>query len=160
MTAVYVSVGSNIEPAKNIRAAMGLLRQRYPGLRFSSVYESEAVGFSGDNFYNFVVTFETDDDVFEVMGVLRSLEDQLARDRSGPRFSARRIDLDLLLYDDLLAEALNIPRDEILTNAFVLQPLAELAPNMTHPVAQSSFQLLWQGFDQTSQQLWKLEFEW
>lgn len=160
MAGVYVSVGSNIEPVKNIRAAMTLLKAHYPVLRFSSVYESEAVGFSGDNFYNFVVAFETKEDVMAVVRVLRAVEDQLARDRSGPRFSARRIDLDLLLYDDLINRELNVPRDEILTNAFVLQPLAELGPEISHPETEATFQSLWQAFDQTSQSLWKIEFNW
>ena len=160
MARVYISVGSNIEPARNIRSAMTLFQQYYPEQTRSSVYESEAVGFEGDNFYNFVIGFDTADEVTRVADVLRHIEDTHARDRSGPRFSARTIDLDLLLYDELIRPELNIPRDEITKNAFVLQPLAEIAPDRRHPVSGQSFAEMWRTFDQTSQALWKIPFDW
>jgi len=71
MAWVYISVGSNIEPAINLRSAMLALREQYPELILSTVYESEAVGFDGDNFYNLVVGFETAADVREVAQQLR-----------------------------------------------------------------------------------------
>lgn len=160
MASVYVSVGSNIEPTRNIRSAIALFRHYYPNHTLSSVYESEAVGFEGDNFYNFVIGFETSDEVTQVAEVLRHIEDTHARDRSGPRFSARTIDLDLLLYDELIRPELNIPRDEITRNAFVLQPLAEIAPDRRHPVSGQSFAQMWQAFDRESQALWKIPFDW
>lgn len=162
MAKVYVSVGSNIEPAENIRAAIDALRDCYSELLISTVYESEAVGFAGDNFYNLVVAFETDDKVHGVASTLHHLEDEQARDRKGPRFSARTIDLDLLLYDDLILNenGLNVPRDEITQNAFVLQPLAELAGETLHPQLKTSLAKLWQAFDKESQQLWPIPFDW
>ncbi|HGX92663.1 MAG TPA: 2-amino-4-hydroxy-6-hydroxymethyldihydropteridine diphosphokinase [Candidatus Tenderia sp.] len=160
MARVYVSVGSNIEPAENIRSAIKVFRQHYPRFEVSNVYESEAVGFEGDNFYNFVIGFDTEEDVNTVARVLRDIEDSHARDRSGPRFSARTIDLDLLLYDDLIAQELNIPRDEITKNAFVLQPLAELAPATLHPCLGQSFAALWRAFDKSRQRLWRVAFVW
>ncbi len=160
MARVYVSVGSNIDPAENIRSAMALFKRCYPRFELSCVYESEAVGFEGDNFYNFVIGFDTDHGVDRVARLLRDIEDRHARDRSGPRFSARTIDLDLLLYDDLVAPEMNIPRDEITKNAFVLRPLAELAPTTRHPVSQQCFAALWQAFDRTRQGLWRIDFDW
>ncbi len=160
MARVYVSVGSNIDPAENIRSAMRVFGQHYPAFELSSVYESEAVGFEGDNFYNFVIGFETADKVQQVAQVLRDIEDRHARDRRGPRFSARTIDFDLLLYDNLMAPEMNIPRDEITKNAFVLQPLAELAPDAIHPLYQQSFAELWRRFDNTCQRLWRVAFVW
>ncbi len=162
MSQVYISIGSNIDPAQNIRSALADLRRSYPELTISSVYESEAVGFAGDNFYNLVVGFETHDDVFEVARVLRAIEDNHARDRRGPKFSSRTIDLDLLLYDDEIInrDSLNIPRDEITKNAFVLWPLAEIAADKTHPELGCSFGEMWQAYQKESQSLWPIEFEW
>ena len=162
MARVYVSVGSNIEPAANIRSAIRQLRQHYPDLLISSVYESEAVGFAGDNFYNLVVAFETDDDVFKVANVLRAIEDSHARDRKGPRFSSRTIDLDLLLYDDAIInqDSVNIPRDEITKNAFVLWPLAEIAADRVHPQTGCTFAAMWQHYNKESQSLWPIDFDW
>jgi len=162
MALVYISVGSNIEPAVNIRSAMLELRKHYPELVVSSVYESEAVGFNGDNFYNLVVGFETAEDVREVAQQLRNIEDSHARDRKGPKFSSRTIDLDLLLYDDVIIndDSLNIPRDEISKNAFVLWPLAEVAAEVMHPQFKQTIAAMWQAFDKDSQSLWPVEFDW
>ena len=162
MARVYVSVGSNIEPAKNIRSVIAALRQLYPQLILSSVYESEAVGFDGDNFYNLVVGFDTDLEVMAVVAQLRHLEDTHARDRRGPKFSARTIDLDLLLYDDLIWDSagLRLPREEICYNAFVLWPLAEVAGELKHQETRQSYQQMWQAFDKTTQELWPIPFEW
>lgn len=162
MAWVYISVGSNIEPAVNIRSAMLDLGQYYPDLVISSVFESEAVGFDGDNFYNLVVGFETAEGVRDVAKQLRAIEDSHARDRKGPKFSSRTIDLDLLLYDDVIIndDGLNIPRDEISKNAFVLWPLAEVAAEVVHPQFKQTIAAMWQSFDKDSQSLWPVEFDW
>ena len=160
MARIYVSVGSNINPVDNIRSAVDALRQHFPVLDISTVYESQAVGFEGENFLNFVVGFDSEQALAELIQLLDDIEDQLQRDRSGPRFSARTIDLDLLVYDDIIAPELNIPRDEISKNAFVLQPLAELAPGLVHPQLQISYAQLWNDFDHESQSLWPIPFEW
>ena len=162
MAWVYISVGSNIEPAINLRSALLALREQYPELILSTVYESEAVGFDGDNFYNLVVGFETAADVREVAQQLRRIEDSHGRDRTGPKFSSRTIDLDLLLYDDVIINdgSLNIPRDEISKNAFVLWPLAEVAADVLHPQFKQTIAAMWQAFDKDSQSLWPVEFDW
>ena len=162
MARIYISVGSNIEAALNIRSAITALRQYYGELILSRVFESEAVGFSGDNFYNLVVGFDSNNTLPQVAAMLRQIEDEHARDRQGPRFSARTIDLDLLLYDNVVdnSNGLNVPRDEIIENAFVLQPLAEVAGSLIHPLLQQTMGELWQDFDQQRQQLWPIEFEW
>jgi len=74
-------------------------------------------------------------------------------------FSARTLDLDLLLYDDLIINqgGLQIPRDEITKNAFVLWPLAELDPAYRHPLNGQSMAKLWGNYDKSSQALWPIE---
>ena len=162
MARIYISIGSNIEAERHLRLAIGELRKYYGELQLSSVYESEAVGFDGDNFLNMVVGLDTDEEVHTVVQTLREIEDRHGRVRNGPRFSARTLDLDLLLYDDLVVkeDALDLPRGEIIQNAFVLWPLAEIAPEIMHPVEQQSMAALWQGFDKESQKLWPITIDW
>lgn len=162
MARIYISIGSNIDPARHVRLAVTALHEYFGELSISSVYESEAVGFEGDNFYNLVVGLDTDLAVNDVNRILHEIEDRYGRERSGPRFSARSIDLDLLLYDDLVMseDKLILPREEILQNAFVLWPLAEIAPDVMHPLEKKSMSALWQGFDKNKQQLTPIEFEW
>jgi 2-amino-4-hydroxy-6-hydroxymethyldihydropteridine diphosphokinase len=159
MAQVYVSLGSNIEPQQHIRAGLADMRQHYGTLTLSSIYESEAVGFEGKNFYNLVARFETFEEVYTVANTLRRIEKNNGRIRTANRFSARTLDLDVLLYDDLILKEgqIEIPRDEILKYAFVLLPLAEIAPDAQHPVTQQTYADLWQNFDKKGQSLWPVE---
>ncbi|MFO7604205.1 MAG: 2-amino-4-hydroxy-6-hydroxymethyldihydropteridine diphosphokinase [Gammaproteobacteria bacterium] len=144
----YISIGSNIEPQRHIRLAVQALREVFGALDISPVYESEAVGFKGDNFYNLVVGLATDMSVGEVNSCLHAIEDRYGRERQGPRFSSRSIDLDLLLYNDLngVYDGVLLPREEIPHHAHVLCPLADLIPAALHPVLNKSYQQLWQDF--------------
>lgn len=162
MARIYISIGSNIEAEKHLRRAVAELTQLYGKLQLSSVYESEAVGFAGDNFLNMVVGLDTEQDVHQVVQTLRQIEDRYGRVRSGPRFSSRTLDLDLLLYDDLVLQedGIELPREEITQNAFVLWPLAEIAPDVQHPLEQQSMATLWQRFDKESQKLWPVPLVW
>ncbi|MCV6639131.1 2-amino-4-hydroxy-6-hydroxymethyldihydropteridine diphosphokinase [Candidatus Albibeggiatoa sp. nov. NOAA] len=161
MAQIYISIGSNIEPKKYIRNSITALRQQYGQLQISSVYESEAVGFEGDNFYNLVVGAQTTDTPQQIQQTLRQIEHDNHRERNTAKFSARTLDLDLLLYDDWISkdESLDIPRDEIEKYAFVLQPLAEIAPHETHPQSKQTYQALWQTYDKNKQPLWIIDFE-
>lgn len=160
MARVYISIGSNIDAENNVRLAVHALQEHYGKLILSSVYESEAVGFKGDNFLNLVAGLNTDEDVHTVADTLRKIEDDNGRDRSGPRFSPRTVDLDLLLYDDLVVqeEGLQLPRDEITKNAFVLLPLEEIAPQLIHPLSGNTMCDHWLNFEKESQKLWPIEF--
>lgn len=161
MARVYVSIGSNINRDENIRGGVADLQTRYGELTLSAVYESESVGFDGDNFYNLVAAFDTDEGVDEVASVLHEIENAHGRTREGPRFSSRTLDIDMLLYDDLVLQEgkLELPRDEITKNAFVLWPLAEIAPELKHPTLNKSYAELWAAFDKDKQPLWPVEFE-
>lgn len=147
----YVSVGSNVEPERHVRAAVRELRAAFGHLVLSSVYQSEPEGFAGDDFYNLVVGFDTDMDPETVDRVLHDIEARNGRQRTGERFSARTLDLDLLLYGDAVGRhgRLFLPRDEILRYAFVLLPLAEIAGDRCHPVAGKTYGELWEAFDRS-----------
>ena len=161
MAWVYISLGSNIDREVLTRAGVKSLRQHFGELILSSVYKSEAVGFDGEDFYNMVIALQTDMDVHQVSKILHQIEDEFGRDRSGPRFSSRTLDLDLLLYDDLILDEdkLQVPRDEILERAFVLWPLAEVAPDLLHPKIQKTYTELWQNFDKNKEKLEPIEFD-
>ncbi len=162
MPRVFVGIGSNIDRERSVRAGVGNLRRQYCEVQFSSVYESDAVGFEGDAFYNLVVAFDTDDGIEQVVASLAHIEDQNGRVRSGERFAARTLDLDLLLYGDeiIVTENYHVPRDEILRYAFVLWPLAEMVPDDIHPEVGESYAILWEKFDKRNQLLRPIPFKW
>lgn len=155
MARVFVSVGSNIEPEENLRLACGELERRFGGLEVSSVYRNPPVGFAGDDFLNLVAAFETDRSPEALVAELEEIHDLAGRQRGGERFGPRTLDLDLLLYDDLVTDGppLSLPRDDVLKYDFVLGPLAELAPDLVHPVAGRSLAELWRDFEDGGRRL-------
>ncbi|RQM77409.1 2-amino-4-hydroxy-6-hydroxymethyldihydropteridine diphosphokinase [Aeromonas jandaei] len=161
MTTIYISLGSNIERERHIRAGLDALYAAFGELRVSRVFESEAVGFNGRPFYNLVAAAETDLPLVTVCQLLREMEFAHGREPDAKKFAPRTLDLDLLLYGDLVCETpLVLPRGEILTNAFVLWPLAELAPALRHPIDGRTMDELWQAYDKASQQLCPIPFHW
>ena len=162
MALVYLSLGSNIRRYKHIAAALDALAENFGDLQISSVYESESIGFEGDSFLNLVVGIHSSLSVGEISAILKSIEDQNGRDRSGPRFGPRSLDIDILTVDDFsgIIDGIELPRDEVLKNAFVLLPLAEIAPQQQHPVTGQSYSQHWQAFDSEKQKLWPVEFNW
>lgn len=151
MTRGYISIGSNINKDEHVPASLLALEQLFGELTISSIYESEPVGFTGDVFYNLVVGFDSDLEVKVVAKQLRQIELDNGRTRDSRKFAARTLDLDLILYGDLIINdgRLQIPRDEIEHYAFVLEPLAEIAPDLKHPITQVSYAELWQQFDKS-----------
>jgi 2-amino-4-hydroxy-6-hydroxymethyldihydropteridine diphosphokinase len=162
MALIYLSLGSNIERRRRIGAALDALAENFGELLLSSVYESESVGFEGDSFYNLVVGIRSTLAVGHISKILKSIEDQNGRDRSGPRFGPRSLDIDILTVDDFAGEidGVELPRDEVLKNAFVLLPLAEIAAQTRHPLSGQSYFQHWQEFDKDKQKLWPVEFIW
>lgn len=150
----YVSIGSNIEREIHIPSSLQGLKQHFGELNTSSIYECAAIGFTGDAFYNLVVGFESILPVKELAKILRQIELDHGRTRDCQKFSARTLDLDLILYGDLVISEgrLQIPRDEIERYAFVLEPLAEIAPTLKHPITQVDYATLWAAFDKTGLQ--------
>ena len=154
---MWLSLGSNIDPRRQIPAALESLKRHFGELVVSPVYESRAVGFSGDNFHNLVVGVETKLTPRELAGALRHIESLHGRVRSAEKFSSRTLDIDLLTYGDRVIDepGVQVPRDEILRYAFVLLPLSEVAPDERHPVNGRTYRALWADFDATDQPLWR-----
>ncbi|MBD3645599.1 2-amino-4-hydroxy-6-hydroxymethyldihydropteridine diphosphokinase [Alcanivorax sp.] len=158
---VYLSLGSNIDRAHNIRSGLQALAAAFGELAVSPVYESEAVGFSGDAFYNLVVGIDTTLSVGELAAALRDIEKDHGRVRGEKKFSSRTLDIDILTYDDLTGEidGVQLPRDEILKHAFVLKPLVDLAPDAIHPEIDKPYRQLLEESDFAGQALWVVEFD-
>ena len=136
MARVYLGLGSNIHPAENLRRAVDELRARFGRVELSPVYRSAAVGFEGDDFLNLVAGLDTRRSAADIQAEIEAIHDTVGRKRGSDRFGPRSIDIDLLLYDDLVIDepGLKIPRKDVLEYSFVLGPLAELAPALEHPV--------------------------
>lgn len=161
MAKVYLSIGSNIARARNIAFALAKLRDRYGELKLSSIYESDPVGFEGESFYNVAVALESDDSPSELVRFFRAIEKQSGRARESPKYGPRTLDIDLLLYDELVCarSGLELPREEILRYAFVLRPLAEIAGTLRHPTAGKTIAELWSEFDDSGQATRRLQLE-
>lgn len=159
---VYLGLGSNIEREANIKKCLNALADRYGELCISSVFESESVGFRGDPFYNLVVSMRTTQVISELSSALRQIEYDQGRDRQGVKFSARTLDIDILLFNNLCGEfdGIQLPRPEITENAYVLWPLAEIAGELMLPGTQSRIAELWRDFDKLKQQLQPVSFLW
>ncbi|QWF70452.1 2-amino-4-hydroxy-6-hydroxymethyldihydropteridine diphosphokinase [Methylomonas paludis] len=162
MTVGYISVGSNIDKDINIPSSLRSLRLLFGDIIISSIYETAAVGFVGDTFYNLIVRFVSELSAKQVAKALREIELTHGRNREAAKFSSRTLDLDLILYGEQVIRdgRLSIPRDEIERYAFVLEPLAEIAGNELHPISKKSFAELWQNFDQTDLQQRRVQPPW
>jgi 2-amino-4-hydroxy-6-hydroxymethyldihydropteridine diphosphokinase len=160
MTRVYVGIGSNIDRDKYIRAGVGLLADAFGKLSLSPVYESPAYGFEGDNFYNLVAGFDTTLDLQSLATRLRDIEYACGREWHTGRFMPRTLDVDLLLYGDLVRhdEKFDLPRKDIVHYAFVLCPLAEIAVAERHPELGRTYAELWQEVAADKRQLQPVRF--
>jgi len=143
---LHLNIGSNQDRRKNICSAIEQLENFFVKITISSLFESPAEGFKGNDFYNIGVNIETQKKASEVIDILHLIEDSLGRNRAMPKFSSRIIDLDLVIYDDIIDEKLNVPRKDILRYAFVLAPLLELNPDGIHPEKGISYLELWEDF--------------
>ena len=154
----FISIGSNIDKQIHIPTSIAALQKQFGKVVLSSVYETEAVGFEGDDFHNLIVQFESDLEAKAVAKTLRQIELDHGRTRDSRKYAARTLDLDLVLYGDMIISdgRLQIPRDEIERYAFVLEPLAEIAPDLLHPVNKKSYAQLWQEYDKTNLKQLKL----
>jgi 2-amino-4-hydroxy-6-hydroxymethyldihydropteridine diphosphokinase len=155
MPRVYVSIGSNIDKHQHIRRGVHELAAHYAPLTLSTVYASRAIGFEGDDFYNLVAGFDTQDTLTQIGAVLAGIEQRSGRVRNGVRFGPRTLDLDILLYGDLVLNdgTRQLPRTEIDEYACILCPLAEIAPQERHPVSGITYRDMWRRFSDATQPL-------
>jgi 2-amino-4-hydroxy-6-hydroxymethyldihydropteridine diphosphokinase len=162
MARLFLGIGSNIERERYITAGLDALHGLFHDLALSSVYDSAAIGFSGQPFLNLVAAVHTELALAELAARLRHIEVEHGRPANATRFSARHLDIDILTYDDKVGThgGVRLPRDEILENAFVLCPLAELSPTTLHPVVKRSYLSLWQAYDKALQPLSRVDFSW
>jgi len=161
MPEVYVAAGSNVRPRENLRRVLSLLRRAWPEMRVSRAYANPAVGFDGEDFVNLVVGFETDEPLEAVLARLHAAEAACGRAREAPKWAPRSMDLDVLLYGDAVGEfpGAILPRPDLVRRAYMLGPLAELAPEVEHPTLHRSIRELWQRFDRSAHAMRTVDLE-
>ncbi len=149
MAIVYIGLGSNMDAETNLHRAVAALREQFGDIELSSVYSSPPLGFDGDEFLNLVVRFSTDRAPGDLLDYFETLHEHAGRVRGHEKFVSRPLDIDLLLYGDVVdpEPPLRLPRRDILEHSFVLRPLAEMAPDLVHPVTGSTMKAIWNEFD-------------
>lgn len=149
MTAVYVAAGSNVEPERYLSVALRALAAAYGPLTLSPAYRNQAVGFTGADFINLVVGFHTEDSPAEVRQQLQKIEAACDRPPAAAKWAPRTMDLDILLFGDLVSDepGFVIPRPDLLRRPYMLKPMADIAPEVRHPVVGQSMRELWEEFD-------------
>jgi 2-amino-4-hydroxy-6-hydroxymethyldihydropteridine diphosphokinase len=140
-----LSLGSNEQPERHLRSAVAELRARFGAVLVSPVYRTPAVGFEGPDFLNCAAAITSDLEPQALNDWLHALEDRHGRRRDVPRFSSRTLDVDIVYFDNRVmrgAGNLELPRPE-LKHAFVLKPLADIAPDFVDPVQGRTLAALW-----------------
>jgi len=155
MAQVFVAAGSNVEPQAHLAQALTQLARRFHALRVSAWYQNPAVGFAGEDFINFVLVCRPPLGVHDTLAQLREVETLCGRPRNAPKWAARAMDLDVLLYDDLVLDEpqLKLPRPDLLVRPYMLGPLADIAPDLRHPTQGRTIAELWAAFDSHAHQM-------
>ena len=149
MTAVYVAAGSNVDAVRHLQLALRELSHLYPALNVSPAYRNKAVGFEGDDFVNLVVGFETSLRPAQVREQLQAVETICGRAADAPKWAPRAMDLDILLFGDLVSNepGLVVPRPDLTRRPYMLKPMADIGPEVVHPVSGRTMRELWEAFD-------------
>lgn len=162
MAWVALSLGSNVDAENNLASALDALLLQFHDLQLSAVFRSSAQQEGAADYLNMAVGIETDMPLKELAALLKKLEDKHRRDRSGAKPARVTLDLDLLLYGDKSGnfDGIALPRAEILTAAYVLWPLAQIAGKKKHPALKQTYRELWEAFDKTRQAITPVAFTW
>jgi 2-amino-4-hydroxy-6-hydroxymethyldihydropteridine diphosphokinase len=156
---VYVAAGSNVEPQRHLAFALRELEREFGPLSVSGAYRNTAVGFEGPDFINLVVGFRTALGVDPVIERLRAIERRCGRTADAPKWAPRTLDLDILLHGDVVKDepGRKLPRPDLLRRAYMLGPLAEIAPGLRHPTAGKTIAELWARFDRAAHPLHRVD---
>ncbi len=159
MARIYFSIGSNVEPLKNIKLAVTEIERRFGRSDVSPVYQNEAVGFAGADFLNLVVGVESNMNVVEICNEINAIHALAQRARPGGKFVSRTLDIDLLLLGQLVTDGppLRLPRVDVLRYTFALKPLTDIAPNEVHPETGKTFAEHWSAMDQAAHPLVRID---
>lgn len=140
MTLVVLDLGTNIDREESLAGALEHLADQFRLTRASSVYRTTPVGMSNQpDFFNVALEIETDKAVDEIRDIAREIEDKMGRDRTGPKFGPRNIDIDIVVYGDLVDSEKNVPHPQSRRELFVVTPLSELSPDGKHPESGESW---------------------
>ena len=152
---VFVAAGSNVEPEKNLARACAEIAHTWPDAHFSRAYRNVAVGFEGPDFINLVIGFSAAQPLHSVIEKLRGIETNCGRPRYAPKWASRTMDLDVLLFGDLVEKTTEytLPRPDLLKRPYMLGPLAEIAADVVHPTERRAIGELWAAFDRDGHQM-------
>lgn len=162
MSQIVLGVGSNIERNQHVSMALDRLQAQWGDLIISPVYESPGNIASSTTdisfYYNLVVIFQTDMDALKIKKILKKIEDDLGRERDSDNVA---IDLDILLIDNWTGEldGGTVPHADIERCPYVLRPLADLLPDMEHPLSKKKFSELWRE-SHSEKNLTPIDFVW
>lgn len=159
MPVVYLGIGSNLQAEANLRLCVRELAKRFRLLAVSPVYRNKAIGFDGDEFLNAVAGVETELSAEAVCAELERIHELAGRRRGNDAFVSRTLDIDLLLYGQLISERHRLPRPDILEYSFVLRPLAEIAPGLVHPLTGKTMARHWSEFDANAHALTRIALD-
>jgi 2-amino-4-hydroxy-6-hydroxymethyldihydropteridine diphosphokinase len=143
MPRVYVGAGSNSEPAARLRAAVAALERVFGAVRCSAVYRTAAIGPPAPDYLNLVIAFDSNRGPDAVKAELTAVEAAGGRRREAERSVVCTIDLDLLLFGARVDPSRRLPHPDVLRRAFVLTPLADVAPDVRHPVTGEPLASAW-----------------
>ncbi len=159
MTRVFVAAGSNVDAVRNLRLVAHEMQRAFGKADFSPAYRNAAVGFEGEDFINYVAGFDTARSVDEVIDELQRIEGLCGRTRDAPKWAPRSMDLDILLYGDLVIDrpGLVLPRPDLVRRPYMLGPLADIAGEHAHPTTRESIAALWARFDRAAHAMTRVD---
>ena len=148
-------------PERNLRIAARELARRYRNLELSPVYRNPAFGFDGADFFNLAARCDVACSLDELHDDIESIHEIAGRRRGKERFADRSLDIDVLMFgrDVLKTDKRELPRPDVLKYSFVLRPLADLAPDETHPVTGRTFADHWSAWPADEHALTQVAFD-